>query len=67
VSTTFVGGRFKNPFWEPIAALVDGDINLDGVSTTLGYKVNDSADLFLSYGFLTVLENSSDRGDRYLT
>ncbi|MFA5094604.1 MAG: putative porin [Candidatus Omnitrophota bacterium] len=66
VSTTFVGGRFKNPFWEPISALVDGDINLDGVSTTLGYKVNDSADLFLSYGFLTVLENSSDRGDPIL-
>lgn len=63
IKTSFIGGRFKNPFWEPLGAIVDGDINLDGAGILLDYNINDNADLFLNYGFLVALENSADRGD----
>ncbi|MFA5338683.1 MAG: putative porin [Candidatus Omnitrophota bacterium] len=52
VDTTFTAGKFKNPFWEPITALVDGDINPEGVALQLSYNVNPSANVFLNYGFL---------------
>ncbi|MDD4878972.1 MAG: putative porin [Candidatus Omnitrophica bacterium] len=52
VDTTFTAGKFKNPFWEPINALVDGDINPEGAALQLKYNVNPSANVFLNYGFL---------------
>jgi len=52
VDTTFTAGKFKNPFWEPINALVDGDINPEGVAIQLSYNINPNANVFLNYGFL---------------
>ena len=52
VDTTFTAGKFKNPFWEPINALVDGDINPEGAALQFSYNVNPNANIFLNYGFL---------------
>lgn len=52
VETTFTAGKFKNPFWEPINALVDGDINPEGAALQLKYNIDPNTNVFLNYGFL---------------
>ena len=52
VKTTFTAGRYKNPFWEPVNALVDPDIKLDGAAVQFSYDINPEANVFLNYGFV---------------
>lgn len=54
VDTAFTAGRFKNPFWEPINALVDPDIKLGGTALQFSYAMNPSANIFLNYGFIYI-------------
>jgi len=51
-TATFTAGKFKNPFWEPINAVVDPDINPEGAALQFGYNINPDANVFLNYGFL---------------
>jgi hypothetical protein len=66
VELSLTAGKFKNPFWEPIGALVDNDINPEGVASQLSYKAGDRVNVFLNYGFITLSESLTDLGDPIL-
>jgi hypothetical protein len=54
-----IGGKFKNPLWEPGDLIWDTDINPEGGVFKLNKKINSNTELFLNAGVLAV-ENSSN-------
>ena len=59
---TFLGGRMKNPLWEPGDMLWDTDINPEGVAAKLNWKLNPTLDAYVNNAVFILEEyaNSSD-------
>lgn len=60
---TMVGGKFKNPLWEPADLIWDSDINPEGGALTLKTKLAPGADVFLTTGALTLDNNKTFSAD----
>ncbi|MDD5585066.1 MAG: putative porin [Candidatus Omnitrophica bacterium] len=58
---TFIGGRFKNPLWEPGDLIWDTDINPEGGAIKLSKKIGPNTDLFTNAGVLIIDEGSVQR------
>lgn len=56
---TLIGGKFKNPFWEPGDLIWDSDINPEGGAAIFTKRLNQKTELFFNAAGL-VLEESSD-------
>ena len=55
----FLGGRMKNPLWEPGDLLWDTDINPEGLAAKLTGKVNDRLETYLNTGAFILDENAA--------
>lgn len=58
---SFVGGKFKNPFWEPADLIWDTDINPEGGAFKFQKSLNSSVDLFANVGALILDEIHSSK------
>jgi hypothetical protein len=58
---TFIGGRFKNPLWEPGDLIWDTDINPEGGAIKLSKKLGANTELFFNSGVLIVDEGGDQR------
>ena len=54
-----LGGRMKNPLWEPGDLLWDTDINPEGIAAKLSGKVNDKLGTYLNTGVFILDENAA--------
>ena len=61
---TLIGGKFKNPLWEPSDLLWDTDLNPEGVSVKLTHKLSPSMDLFMN-NLLFVLDEDITKESKY--
>lgn len=59
---SFVGGKMKNPLWNPSDLIWDSDITPEGFAILLNRKVNDQVALFCNGGFF-LLDEFSGSGD----
>ncbi|MDD5004900.1 MAG: putative porin [Candidatus Omnitrophica bacterium] len=59
---TIIGGKFKNPLWEPGDLIWDTDINPEGAAVKLTKKLNSKIDLFLTPGIF-IIDEYSDEGE----
>ena len=55
----FLGGRMKNPLWEPGDLLWDTDINPEGLAAKFKGKVNDRLETYLNTGAFILDENAA--------
>ena len=55
----FLGGRMKNPLWEPGDLLWDTDINPEGLAAKFKGKVNDRLETYLNTGAFVLDENAA--------
>jgi len=57
-------GKFSNPIWQATDLLWDGDLNPDGVSVPLTFKINSGLNLFFtpSYFILDEISAANDPG-----
>jgi len=60
---TLIGGKMKNPCWEPGDLVWDTDITPEGGAVVLTTKFNDKLDLFLTTGIFLIDETSSTGND----
>ncbi|MDD4907618.1 MAG: putative porin [Candidatus Omnitrophica bacterium] len=60
---TFIGGKFKNPLWEPGDLLWDSDINPEGAVVKLVKRVDPATELFFTPGLLIIDEESATGHD----
>lgn len=56
---TLLGGRMKNPLWEPGDMLWDTDINPEGIAGKFSGKVNDNVNTYLNTAFFVLDENAA--------
>jgi hypothetical protein len=54
---SFIGGKFKNPLWEPGDLIWDTDITPEGGAAQINYKLNPKLSLFANTGVLIIDEN----------
>ena len=60
---TLIGGKFKNPLWEPGDLIWDTDINPEGGAIKLTKKISSNTELFMNTGVLIIDEASGDTSD----
>ncbi|MCM8763254.1 MAG: putative porin, partial [Candidatus Omnitrophica bacterium] len=60
---TLIGGKMKNPLWEPGDLIWDTDITPEGGSVNFSKKLNSKTALFLNTGVFVIDENNSGSGD----
>ena len=60
---TLIGGKFKNPLWEPGDLIWDTDINPEGGAVKLSKKFGPKTEMFLNTGVLTVENNKTFAAD----
>ncbi|MGE5197204.1 MAG: putative porin [Deltaproteobacteria bacterium] len=53
---TLIGGKFRNPLWEPGDLIWDTDINPEGGAVKLNKKFGSKTELFINSGVLTIDE-----------
>jgi hypothetical protein len=58
---TIIGGRMRNPLWEPGDLIWDTDISPEGGALKLSKKLNSKTELFLNTGVL-VIDEWTDSG-----
>ncbi|MCM8763208.1 MAG: putative porin, partial [Candidatus Omnitrophica bacterium] len=58
-----IGGKMKNPLWEPGDLIWDTDITPEGGSLNFSKKLNSKTALFLNTGVFVIDENNSGSGD----
>ncbi|MCX5687738.1 MAG: putative porin [Candidatus Omnitrophica bacterium] len=65
---TLIGGKFKNPMWEPGDLMWDTDINPEGVAVKFSKKISSKTEVFVNTGALVIDEiNTATRGkDPYI-
>jgi len=63
---TLIGGRMKNPVWEPGDLLWDTDINPEGIAIKLDHKITSSLEAFLNESFFILDESSADKNDPFV-
>ena len=65
---TLIGGKFKNPLWEPGDLIWDTDINPEGAAVKFSKKLSSKTEVFLNTGALIVDEiNTATNGkDPYI-
>ena len=65
---TLIGGKFKNPMWEPGDLMWDTDINPEGAALKFSKKLGSKTEVFLNTGALVIDEiNTSTNGkDPYI-
>ncbi|MFA6217818.1 MAG: putative porin [Candidatus Omnitrophota bacterium] len=63
---TLIGGKFKNPLWEPGDLIWDTDINPEGGVIQLSRKLNSRVEGFLNAGVLVLDELSTSNHDPML-
>lgn len=51
-----LGGKFRNPLWEPCGFIWDTDINPEGAALKLSNKLDSRAETFLNTGFFIIDE-----------
>ena len=56
---TFIGGRMKNPIWEPQDMLWDTDINPEGVAVKLNKTITPGFDTFLNGAYFLVQQQDT--------
>ncbi|MFA5362840.1 MAG: putative porin [Candidatus Omnitrophota bacterium] len=56
---TLIGGKMKNPLWEPGDMVWDTDITPEGGVLALAKKINSRTELFLNTGVFVIDEQSS--------
>ncbi|MCM8796205.1 MAG: putative porin [Candidatus Omnitrophica bacterium] len=56
---TFLGGRMKNPLWEPGDMLWDTDINPEGIAAKFIGKLNPNLESYINTSLFLLDENSS--------
>ncbi len=64
---TLVGGKFKNPLWEPGDLIWDTDINPEGAALQLTRKLGSGVEGFLNAGILVLDELSTSNRDPMLS
>jgi len=60
---TLIGGKFKNPLWEPGDLIWDTDINPEGGAFKLSKKLSSNTELFMNTGILVIDESSGYGAD----
>ena len=60
---TLIGGKFKNPFWEPGDLIWDTDINPEGGVLKLSKKISSNTELFMNTGILIIDESGNYGSD----
>ena len=60
---TGVGGKFKNPFWQPKDLTWDGDIRPEGLALKFKFDASDSLELFFTPAFFLIKELSGSSSD----
>ena len=60
---TGIGGKFKNPFWQPKDLTWDGDINPEGLALKFGFDSSDSLEWFFTPAFFIIDELSGSSSD----
>ena len=58
-----IGGKFKNPFWQPKDLTWDGDIRPEGLALKFGFKSSDILEWFFTPAYFIVDEISSSSSD----
>ncbi len=61
---TLIGGKFKNPVWEPSDLLWDTDLNPEGVAIKLTRKISPSTDIFMN-NLLFILDEDITKESKY--
>ncbi|MEK6567298.1 MAG: putative porin [Candidatus Omnitrophota bacterium] len=56
---SFLGGRMKNPLWEPGDLLWDTDVNPEGLAAKFKGKVNNRLETYLNTGAFVLDENAA--------
>lgn len=56
---SFLGGRMKNPVWEPGDLLWDTDINPEGIAAKFNVKLNQNADTYMNTAAFILDENAA--------
>jgi len=60
---TLIGGKIKNPLWEPGDLIWDTDITPEGGAAQLSKKLNSKSSLFMNMGVLVINEDSTSGDD----
>jgi len=60
---TLIGGKFKNPLWEPGDMIWDTDINPEGGALKLSKKISSKTELFMNTGLLVIDESANYNAD----
>lgn len=64
---TIIGGKMKNPFWEPGDLIWDTDINPEGGAVQLTKKLNNKVSLFSNLSAFVVGEDGTSNDDPMLS
>lgn len=57
---TLIGGKMKNPLWEPGDLIWDTDINPEGGAVKFSKKINSKLELFTTTGVFTIDEGGAN-------